>query len=91
MEIIYTKTRTTVRIPDGNTDEFDILAGVRQGDTLRPFLFIIVLVFTMRQELGELEVNIGLKKTLKKPRRTQALTLTDLDFTVGLLSILQPN
>ena len=32
-----------VRSPDRDTDYFDIVAGVLQGDTLAPFLFIIRL------------------------------------------------
>ena len=30
-----------VRSPDGDTDLFDIFAGVLQGDTLSPNMFII--------------------------------------------------
>ena len=33
--------------PDGETKLFDISAGVLQGDTLAPFLFIIVLDYAM--------------------------------------------
>jgi hypothetical protein len=40
---IYTNTRAKVITPDGETEEFDILAGVLQGDTLAPFLFVIIL------------------------------------------------
>jgi len=39
----YTDTKAKVISPDGVTDVFDITAGVLQGDTLAPFLFVIVL------------------------------------------------
>ncbi|CAH1244315.1 Hypp7257 [Branchiostoma lanceolatum] len=37
------QTWAKVRTPDGDTDTFQILAGVLQGDTLAPFLFIVAL------------------------------------------------
>ena len=36
--MLYKNTTSMVRSPDGDTDFFQILAGVRQGDTLAPFL-----------------------------------------------------
>ena len=41
--ILYRETRSMVRSPDGDTPYFEITAGVLQGDTLAPFLFIICL------------------------------------------------
>ena len=39
--MIYSNTKMKFRSPDGDTDFFDIVAGVLQGDTLVPYLFII--------------------------------------------------
>ena len=39
--ILYRNTKVKVRSPDGDSDYFDIAAGVLQGDTLAPYLFII--------------------------------------------------
>ena len=39
--ILYRNTKVKVRSPDGDTEYFDIVAGVQQGDTLAPYLFII--------------------------------------------------
>ena len=33
--------------PDGDTEYFDIVAGVLQGDTLPPYLFIICLDYVL--------------------------------------------
>lgn len=38
--LMYTNTRTRVVSPDGTSDEFEIKAGVLEGDTLAPFLFV---------------------------------------------------
>ena len=41
--MLYKNTKVKVRSLDGNTNNFDILVGVLQGDTLAPYLFIICL------------------------------------------------
>ena len=41
--ILYRNTKGKARSPDGDTDYFDIVAGVLQGDTLAPYLFITCL------------------------------------------------
>ena len=41
IEDTYQGTKAKVITSDGDTVEFDILAGVLQGDTLAPYLFII--------------------------------------------------
>ena len=44
IHILYKDTMTQVITPDGETDFFQITAGVLQGDTLAPYLFIVALV-----------------------------------------------
>ena len=39
--VLYRNTKVKVCFSDGGTDYFDIVAGVLQGDTLSPYLFII--------------------------------------------------
>ena len=41
--ILYRNTKVKVRSSDGDTNYFDIVVGVPQGDTLAPYLFIICL------------------------------------------------
>ena len=51
IKVLYTNTIAKVLTPDGETEQFDILAGVLQGDTLAPFLFIMVLDYALRISL----------------------------------------
>ena len=44
----YTNTKAVVVTPDGQTDFFTIEAGLLQGDTLAPFLFITVLDYVLQ-------------------------------------------
>ena len=39
--MLYRNTKVKIRSPVGDTDYFDIVAGVLQGDTLAPYLFIM--------------------------------------------------
>ena len=39
--MLYKNTKAMLRSPDGDTDFFNIVAKVLQGDTLAPYLFII--------------------------------------------------
>ena len=41
--------RAKVVSPDGDTDIFKITAGVMQGDSIAPFLFVIVLDYALRK------------------------------------------
>ena len=43
---MYTDTKANV----GETELFDILAGVLQGDTLAPYLFIIALDYALEKQ-----------------------------------------
>ena len=46
--MLYRNTQVKVRSQDGDTDYFDIVAGVLQGDKLAPYLFIICLDYVLR-------------------------------------------
>ena len=67
---------------------FEIHAGVLQGDTLAPYLFIIVLDYFMIIALGNEEENLGFTIAQRRSRRHPAEILTDLDFAddIALLS-----
>ena len=68
----------SVRSPDGDTEYFDIVAGVLQGDTLAPYLFIICLDYVLRTSIDKIrEKGFELKK---RNRRYPAKTITDADY-----------
>ena len=46
--ILYRITKSKVRSPDEDTEYFDIVAEVLQGDMLAPYLFIICLDYSYR-------------------------------------------
>ena len=73
--ILYRNTKVKVRSPDGDTEYFDIVAGVLQGDMLAPYLFIICLVYVLRTSIDKIKEN-GFELT-KKSRRYPATTITD--------------
>jgi len=53
ISILYKDTEAQVVNPDGDREIFEILAGVQQGDTLAPFLFIIALDYALREASGK--------------------------------------
>ena len=71
-------TKVKVRSPDGDTEYFDIVAGVLQGDTLTPYLFIICLDYMLRTTIDEIREN-DIELTKKRSRRYPAKTITDAD------------
>ena len=52
--ILYRNTKVKVRSPDGDTEYFDIVAGVLQGDTLAPYLLIICLDYVLRASIDKI-------------------------------------
>ena len=68
-----------VRSPDGDTEYFDIVAGVLQGDTQAPYLFIICLDYVLRISIDKIKEN-GFELTKKRSRRYPAKTITDDDY-----------
>ena len=68
-----------IRSPDGDTEYFDIVAGVLQGDTLAPYLFIICLDYVLRTSIDKIKEN-GFELTKKRSRRYPATTITDADY-----------
>ena len=76
---MYTNTTAKVISPDGETDLFEINMGVLQGDTLAPFLFVIVLDYAMRKAIQGKEENTALQSNRERaegfpPRQSQTWT-----------------
>ena len=69
-----------VRSLDGDTECFYIVAGVLQGDTLAPYLFIICQDYVPRTSIDKIKQN-GFELTKKKrSRRQPEKTVTDADY-----------
>ena len=66
--MLYKNTKIKVYSLDGDTDLFDIISGVKQGDTLAPYLFIISKDYVLRTLIDQMKEN-GL--TMKKARSRQ--------------------
>ena len=74
--ILYRNTKVKVRSPDGDTEYFDIVAGVLQRDT---YLFIICLDYVLRTSIDKIREN-GFELKKKRSRRYPAKTITDTDY-----------
>ena len=77
--ILYRNTKVKVRSPDGDTEYFDIVARVLQGDTLAPYLFIIFVDYVLRTSIDKIREN-GFELTKKRSKRYPAKTITDADY-----------
>ncbi len=78
---MYDSSTSKVKTPEGLTDAFATLMGVLQGDTLAPFLFVIVVDYLLRQSMKPMN---GLTVRAPRSRRDTGFTLTDLDFADDL-------
>ena len=83
---LHNNTSATIISPDGETESFNISAGVLQGDTLAPFLFVVVLDYVLRLSLDSMNEK-GMMIKPRRSRRYPAEYLTDLDFADDLALI----
>ena len=74
--ILYKNTKVKVRLPDWDTEYIDIVAGVLQGDTLAPYLFIICLDYVLRTSIDKIRENQ--RKEAKDTPQKQSQTPTTL-------------
>ena len=74
--ILYRNTKVKARSPDGDTDYFDIVAGVLQGDTLVPYLFIICLDNLLRTSIDKIKENVWQRKEAQGTPQKQLQTPT---------------
>ena len=68
-----------------DTQYFNICAGVMQGDTLAPFLFVIVLDYALRKAITGREEDLGFTLVKRRSKRYPALCSCDLDFAANLV------
>ena len=81
--IAYKNTKSIVRTDDGDTEFINISGGVLQGDTLAPFLFIIVLDYVLKKALDRNNDHVF---TLIERRRKRypSIQITDVDYADDL-------
>ena len=82
---LYQNSHSFVSTQDGDTTPFPVQTGVLQGDTLAPFLFIIILDYVLRESMiSDLGVTLKRRQSSRQP----AVYLTDLDYAddIALLS-----
>ena len=84
IKILYTDTSATILTPDGETQSFSIKAGILLGDTLAPFLFIMVVDYVLRMSVDKINEK-GFKLHPRKSTRHPAVHLTDADFADDIL------
>ena len=77
--MVYKNTKVNVRSPDEDTDYLDIVAGVLQGDTLAPYLFIICLDYVLKTSIDKMRDN-DFKLTKERSRTYPTQTITDADY-----------
>ena len=87
IKVLYTDTSSTILTSDGETPPFSISSGILQGDTLAPFLFIIVVDYVLRMSLDTIS-DKGLEIKPRQSSRHPAKYLTDTDFAddIALIS-----
>ena len=84
--MIYKNAKPILHSPDGDTEFFDIVGGVFQGDTLPPIIFIICLEYALRTSIDLMKGN-GFALTKGRRGRYPVETITDKDYAdaLGLL------
>ena len=82
--MLYRNTKAMDHSPDGDTDFFDIVAGVLQGDTLAPCLFIMCLDYVLWTLVDLIKEN-GFTLKMAKNRQYPTETITDADYAVDLV------
>ena len=87
IRLLYSNTQSCVQTPDGETTSFSILAGILQGDTLAPFLFVLVVDYIMRVSVDKIS-RCGFLLQHRLGPRKPAVYLTDTDFAddIALIS-----
>ncbi|XP_038064651.1 uncharacterized protein LOC119735043 [Patiria miniata] len=77
MKIMYKDTSAFALTPEGESSSFSVNNGVLQGDILAPYLFVIILDYTLRTALN---VTDGLTLSRRRSSRHPAQYLSDLEY-----------
>ena len=80
--MLYKNMKVKVSALDGDSDFFDIVTGVVQGDTFAPYLFIICLDYVLRTSIGIMRDKVSnwqrkeAEDILHKQLQTQTMPMT---------------
>ena len=80
IKLIYENSAAQVITPDGETSFFNIFAGIFQGDTLTPFLFIVVLDYALKEAFKIADEDCGIVIEPKQGSRFPEIRLRDLAY-----------
>ena len=87
--MLYRNTKLKIRFLDGDTDNFDIVAGVLQGDTLTLYLFIISLDYVLRTSIDKIKENsfkLTKERNRSYPQKKKKNTDADYADDIALLA-----
>ena len=79
--MLYKNTKATVCSVKGDTDFFDIIAGILQGDAFASYLFIICLNYILLMSVNLMKENGFTLKTIRS-RQYPAETMVVVDLVV---------
>ena len=77
--MLYRNTKGKVHSLDGDINYFDIVAGVLQGDTLAPYLFIICIDYELRTSIDLMKEN-SFKLANERSSRYSTQTIMDMNY-----------
>ena len=80
IKLIYENSSAQVLTPDGETAFFNITSGIFQGDTLAPFLFIIVLDYALKEAFKMSDTNTGIIIEPRRSRRNPEIRIRELAY-----------
>ena len=87
---LYYGAKAVVTTKDGEADPFELSAGVLQGDTLAPYLFVLVVDYILRLAIPDNTCGFTISPRVGTRSRTTlpAYAVSDLDFAddIALLS-----
>ena len=75
--------KAVIYSPDGDTEFFNIVTRVLQGDTFAPYLFMICLDYILWMSIYLLKENCSMQKK-SRSRQYPAETITDAAYTDDL-------
>ena len=83
---LYEGTRATVITPDGLSDMFDTTSGVLQGDTLAPFLFVLLLDWVLRTAIPTDQDGFRLRRRTSRRHPEERISILGYADDLALLS-----